>query len=547
MIKTRATGRASNTFPLRIAALAVATLLLAASRPAAAGIPRLHSNVVSVHGAAITGTTINGFNAFLGIPYAAPPVGALRWQPPQPPAPFTSLNATKFANHCPQPASPFGIASTTESCLFLNVFTPPGAKAGDDFPVMVWIHGGAFVVGESDDFDPTAFIKRGAIVVTINYRLGALGFLATPGLDAEGHLKVNYGLQDQQAAIRWVQKNIGSFGGSFRRVTIFGESAGGLSVFSQLSSPLAAGTFQRAIIESGAYQLTLPSLSASEASGTAFAGAVGCSTASSSCLRALPVTTLLSKESAMTVPTVDGTLLPQSPGAALASGKFNRVPVLDGSNHDEYRLFIALDFDLVSGPITTAGYAPTLNAIFGPALGPLVAAEYPLASFPSPDLAAAAAVTDAVFACTAFGADISFSQFVPTYAYEFADENAPEDFLPPVSFPYGAAHASEIQFIWGDFNKPNPPLTPQEKDLADTMQNTWVTFAKANGAQFVPPLIPFFPQLGDTLKLVPPFPNIAVTFAADHKCAFWANPAGGPAPTFMRARQASPAFGHRAF
>src|SRR6516162_3906604 len=200
----------------------------------------------------VRGLANRAVNEFPGAPYAAPPAGALRWQPPQPAASWSGVrNATRFAPHCPQPGGPFGQASTSEDCLFLNVFTPSHQQAGSHFPVMVWIHGGALVSGESDDYDPAPLVADGVTVVTINYRLGALGFLAHPALaDADGQ-SGDYGLMDQQAALRWVQRNIAGFGGNPHNVTVFGESAGGLSTLSQVASPQARGLFERAIVESG--------------------------------------------------------------------------------------------------------------------------------------------------------------------------------------------------------------------------------------------------------------------------------------------------------
>src|SRR5271155_3717514 len=379
---------------------------------------------VSTSNGPVRGTvTAAGISEFLGIPYAAPPVGDLRWRPPVPAAPSSGTqDATQFANHCPQPPSPFGIASTTEDCLFLNVFTPSAdaGAVGGLRPVMVWIHGGALVDGESNDYDPTAFVKDGVIVVTINYRLGILGFLAHPAFAAEktdpdhdGDFAAgsagDYGLMDQQLALRWVRDNIVFFGGDPLNVTIFGESAGGLSVFSQLASPSAANLFQKAIIESGAYQQTTQTLATAEAAGTAFATAAGCSSQTAACLRALPVTTILENEApAGYTPNIDGEFLPLSLGTALAAGQFNHVPVIQGTNHDEYRLFTALDFDLTVGPIANNETADeeALASLMGPG-APIVAAEYPLASFPSADLAFATAGTDVVFACPAYGADLS--------------------------------------------------------------------------------------------------------------------------------------------
>jgi para-nitrobenzyl esterase len=210
--------------------------------------------VVRTSDGAVRGLANGAVDEFLGIPYAAPPVGALRWRPPQPAARWFGVrDATQFGPHCPQLASPFGQASTSENCLFLNAVTPSWRPPRRRTPVMVWIHGGALVTGESDDYLPTKLVQDGVTVVTINYRLGALGFLAHPALaDAKGQ-SGDYGLMDQQAALRWVQRNIAGFGGDPRNVTVFGESAGGLSTLSQLASPQARGLFEKAIVESGSY------------------------------------------------------------------------------------------------------------------------------------------------------------------------------------------------------------------------------------------------------------------------------------------------------
>src|ERR1022692_3704089 len=201
--------------------------------------------VVATADGAVGGETIGTTDEFLGIPYAAPPVGPLRWRPPQPAAPWHGVRgATQFAPHCPQPPSPFGVASTSENC-----------------------------------------------------RLGALGFLSHPALASQpGGSSGNYGLMDQQAALRWVQRNVGRFGGNPRNVTVFGESAGGLSVLSQLASPGARGLFSRAIVESGAYDLTQAPLATAEAAGEAFAATAGCASQTAACLRSLPVAAIVDNE-----------------------------------------------------------------------------------------------------------------------------------------------------------------------------------------------------------------------------------------------------------
>jgi para-nitrobenzyl esterase len=480
---------------------------------------------------------------FLGIPYAAPPVGDLRWRPPQPAARWHGVRAaTKFAPHCPQSATPFGHASTSEDCLYLNVFAPQHAGHGTDgpgpgkhgpgehghsLPVMVWIHGGALVTGESDDYNPAGLVRDGVIVVSINYRLGALGFLAHPALASRpGGPAGNYGLMDQQAALRWVQRNIRSFGGDPRDVTIFGESAGGLSVLSQLASPGAHGLFARAIVESGAYNLTQTSLASAESSGEAFAAKAGCASQTAACLRSLPVSTVLADQNATGyTPDVDGTVLTQSLKTAFASGEFNRVPVINGSNHDEWRLFVA-EATLAGAPVTAANYqsmiASTLSV--SPAIAAAIAQQYPLSSFPSPPAALGAVGTDAIFACPALTVDQSVSKFVPTFGYEFNDENAPELFLPPAGFPYGAAHASELQYLFGLTSAFPAALSAAQQQLSASMQRYWTSFA-ARGfpAAHGEPFWPRFTGTGQQMiSLAPPTPATETNFSAEHHCAFWA-------------------------
>jgi para-nitrobenzyl esterase len=487
----------------------------------------------------IRGTATATTREFRGIPYAAAPVGDLRWKPPQPHARWrTVLDTTKFGSHCPQLAGAFGQASGAEDCLFLNVFTPSGRGDGRDdrgafglHPVMVWIHGGALVTGESDDYDATRLVEQGnVIVVTINYRLGALGFTAHPALTAESpdHASGNFGLLDQQEALRWVRRNILLFGGDPSRVTIFGESAGGLSVHSQLASPGSRGLFQRAIVESGAYQLTQPSLATVEAAGTAFATRAGCTDQTAACLRALTVDQVLANQGtglAVATPVIDNKFLTQSVGAAFASGQFNHVPVMEGANHDEWRLFVGIT-ELTTGPLTAAGYPVGIQATLGvpAAIVPLFTAQYPVASFPSPGLALSALGSDGIFDCNARFAAQKLSQFVPTFAYEFKDENAPQRFLPPVSFPYGAAHASEIQYLFTlPVTVPAPGLDAAQQQLSNAMIDYWTTFARTGqpSSRRTPAWASYQPTTDTFQALAPTAPQPETGFAADHRCAFW--------------------------
>ncbi len=484
--------------------------------------------VVGTSGGAVRGLATGTVNEFLGIPYAAPPVGALRWRPPRPAARWSGVrDATQFGPHCPQLASPFGQASTSENCLFLNVFTPRWQQGRRHNPVMVWIHGGALFTGESDDYLPTKLVQDGVTVVTINYRLGALGFLAHPALaDAQGQ-SGDYGLMDQQAALRWVRHNIASFGGDPHNVTLFGESAGGLSTLSQVASPQARGLFEKAIVESGSYNLMQASLSSAESASEAFATKAGCANQTAACLRSLPVSTILANEDATGyTPNINSEVLPESLGTAFATGNFNRVPIINGTNRDEWRLFVALS-ELEGNPVTAANYQSMISSTLGvpSAAAAAIAAEYPLSAFPSPSVALGAVGTDAIFACPALTIDQSVSHFVPTFAYEFNDENAPEDFLPPVSFPYGAAHASEIQYLMDLPTVAFPgTLSAAQQQLATTMKGHWTNFAKRGfpssfGSPFWPP---FHDGTHRMQSLIPPAPQTETDFATTHNCAFWA-------------------------
>jgi para-nitrobenzyl esterase len=514
-------ARTAAAIPIVAVAL-VATAGAAAAQP---GRTRVQGPVARTADGWVQGKAAGTTDEYLGIPYAAPPVGPLRWQPPRPAARWRGVReATSFAPHCPQPPSPFGVASTSENCLYLNVFTPAGHPARD-LPVMVWVHGGSLLVGESNDYHPAGLVRNGVIVVTINYRLGALGFLADKALAGRpGGPSGNYGLMDQQAALRWVQCNIRDFGGDPRNVTLFGESAGGLSTLAQLVSPGARGLFQRAIVESGSYDLTQQPLGTAEAAGATFADQVGCRSDTAACLRRLPVSTIIDHEDfSGYTPDIDGAVLHQSIGTALASGQFSHVPVIIGTNHDEWRLFVAMAQLEGGPPVTAANYQAMIASTLGvpSAAAAAIAAEYPLSHYSSPSVALGAVGTDAIFACPALTAEKSLAVYTPTYAYEFNDENAPERYLPPVGFPYGAAHAAELQYLFTLTNTPYPGhLSVPQQRLAQAMKMYWADFAKTGvpSAQW-----PSFTGTSQrTLSLVPPQPQVETDYAAEHHCAFWA-------------------------
>ena len=480
--------------------LGVAICMVAlSSAPTASADDSSRPPIALTESGVVIGATTGGVNEFLGIPYAAPPVGSLRWRPPKHYGLFPGffLRATQFGSECTQ------AGGGSENCLFLNVFTPhvksdDGRRDRDrrGLPVMFWIHGGGLINGSSTPYNPALLVSKEVIVVTINYRLGFLGFFAQSAIDAEGHLHGNYGLMDQQFALQWVRRNIANFGGDPDRVTIFGESAGGQSVYAHLASPLSSGLFRGAIAESGSYAefqdyffnvVTLAQAettgSPSVPSGAAIADSVGCTSQTASCLRAVPAATMVAKEPFPLYPFVDGTLLKQTIGAAFASGEFNHVPVIAGTNHDEYRLFVALDFDLVGNPIlTSAEYTTATTALFG-TLAPPVLALYPFAAYPVGGEALGASATDGVFSCPARNVDQALSKLVPTYAYEFNDENAPPAqslFGGLLTFPLGAYHSSELQYLFPGIDVFGLPttLSSQQMELSDAMVSYWTQFAK---------------------------------------------------------------------
>lgn len=462
-----------------------------------------------------TPTTIN----YLGVPYAAPPTGDLRWQPPQPAAGWKGVrDATQFGKHCPQ-QGPAEQPDASEDCLFLNVYAP-AKRSTKRQPVMVWFHGGANAVGTSEGNEPTPLVETGNVVgVTVNYRLGALGFLAHPALDTEGHPAVNYGILDQQQALRWVRDNIDRFGGDPGNVTIFGVSAGGLDVTSHLVSPGSSGLFHRAIIESGAYQLNTPSLAQSEAQGTAFASRAGCADQRAACLRSLPLDEILRQQGAVNSggssynqSTVDGIVLPERQIDAITAGRINRVPVMQGANAVEGHVF-------ADPRIDEAGYVAQISG-FAAAFGkdPAAAlATYSLARYGTPYEASSAALGDAAIACSALTSNAVLNRMVPTYAYEFADSAAG---------PLGATHGGEVRYL---LTSQDPsPLPPASRQLAATMQRYWATFARwgnPNG-----PSAPPWPRMvggqnpaAAIMSLVAPTPSpdTVANYSARHNCDFW--------------------------
>jgi carboxylesterase type B len=510
---------------------------IAASSPGPAAQPQ--SLIVSTGAGQIEGRTTGTVDQFLGVPYAAPPAGALRWQPPQPVTPWTGVrSALSYGGRCAQLANGNGPRIDNEDCLYLNVYAPAVIPSGRKLPVMFMIHGGGLTTGAGDQQDGSLLASsQNIIVVSVNYRLGPFGFLALPGLDSGTDADGNFGLLDQEAALRWVQQNIAGFGGDPGQVTIAGESAGGWSVCSLLASPPAKGLFARAIMESGSC-ISQP-LAAAQQAGAALAAKVGCASAGSgastvaSCLRSVPEATLLSASSSyQPLPTVGGTDLPVAPAQAVASGSYTKVPILMGTNHDEGRTFAQGDASL-----TEAQYVQYVDASFG-ALAPQVLARYPWSAYPHPYTAAyaiGAIETDAGLVGGIGGcpeqnlAGQLASTGAPTWFFQFDDRHAPglNDNLP--GYQWGAGHAMELAYLWPSFTNGfslYAELTPAQLQLSRQMIAYWGAFVRTG----VPsaPGSPAWPRYsagsarlmslrpGDATRVIP-----GSEFAAEHQCSFW--------------------------
>ncbi len=483
--------------------------------------------------------------AFLGIPYAAPPVGPLRWRAPRPPAAWTEpRSARELGESCLQnlslDAQTGGVGSGPflggEDCLTLNVYAPADAATGQRRPVMVWIHGGAFVLGASGQYDPSLLASRtGSVVVTFNYRLGALGFLAHPALRTEPG-EGAFALLDQQAALRWVRDNIGGVGGDPRNVTLFGQSAGAWSTCYQMASPGAAGLFYRAILQSGACTAPEMSIDArrAEQGGQTWAEGLGCGgTDALACLRAKPATDVLSaapERSGVTgpnswSPAYGLDVLPSSPRQAFETGRFNRVPVIDGTNRDEGRLFSYLRG--FRGELWSRdSYERIIAAQFGEE-APRILGEYAKDSA-SPALAYGDVLTDGLFACAARSLDRSLVRWTPVYAYEFDDVEAPFG-LPavPWSSRMGAFHTAEIAYVFGTrWLLADPAVFDVgQRTLSTAIQGYWARFARSgdpNDAFMEPRAWSRFGTTQSVLALGSGGGG-AIDFAGRHHCAFWSS------------------------
>lgn len=491
--------------------------------------------LVQVSSGVLRGLVATDHRLFAGVPYAAPPVGPLRWQPPEPAPPWQGVrDATRVGPRCVQDVGDLEMGRhTDEDCLTLNVWTPPASEQKAPRPVMVWIHGGAFINGSGGMYDSRWLASRGdVLVVTLNYRLGTLGFLAHPALGPAGAVG-NYGLSDQQAALRWVRDNISAFGGDPGRVTIAGESAGGMAVCDHLVAPESQGLFGAAIIQSAPCQAQVGLIEAERIS-VDYARGAGCPdpATAADCLRGLSVDELRDPvryyrlgDEALSGPVTGTSVLPVDPMTAFANGEAARVPVAIGSNRDEFTLFMALEY-LRGRELVAAGYPKALADAFG-ADAAVVADRYPLGHYDgSAPLAYSAAVTDSMFACVDDRIAQELGRTAPVYAYEFTDRAAPApDPLRHLPFPVGASHSLELRYLFdvGDA----PALNPAQQVLSNQMIDYWSNFVRTGdpAGAGVPewPELGHDPTAGNRLSLHPDGVSVVTDFDEIHQCPFWAS------------------------
>ena len=550
-----------------IGAAVVATLAalgLAVEARAQTPVSCTSGTLVQTGSGPVCGVSADGQTYYLGIPYAAPPVGQLRWRSPQPVHPWTStFQATQRGAACPTPGFPPGSppqAGTSEDCLNLEVEKPANVGPGQRLPVMFEIHGGGFL-GEALTDNGSNFVRSGpAVYVYIRYRVGILGFLADR---AFGPHSGDYGLQDQQAALRWVKRNIAAFGGNPKNVTIFGESAGGASVCDQVASPTAKGLFQRGISVSGFYNFNVNTIwwpadcksklhteRQAQKMGAAFAAKVGCGSAAdvAVCLRAVPVNTLLEKAGQLLNPTaggaigpiVNGTTLPMSAAQAFRVGRVNKVKLMIGVGRDEFNGGIYSNYPghtIVAN--TPAQYRRLVRQQFR-SLARTVRRLYPLRRFPAPApfIAYRTIMADAFSVCPALASDARLAKYIPVYAYEDDDSDSPTPVgqsltigQPPSAGPTPAAAAqpplgafhSAINHLAHD---PPASLDPNQLALQNQVLGEWTGFARTSF-----PTAPNTPRwtryntFGRPVMSLKPAGDSTLTptraISREHHCGFW--------------------------
>lgn len=528
------------------AAAALAALVAAPLQQAQAA---EDSAIVETHLGKARGVLRNGVLEWRGLPFAQPPVGELRWKAPLPARGWDGVrDASQFGAACPQVAR-YGIteASETEDCLTLNVTTPLDSRGQPrkKRPVLVWIHGGVFVGGSSSLYRLDMLARRGDIVVvSINYRIGALGFLANPGFDPEANGA--FGLADQRLALRWVQTNIEAFGGDPARVTVAGESAGAGSVCQHLLAPeRTRGLFHQAIVQSAGCMGPLKTVTEAAETSRQMAAdpKLACDTPTQplECLRKAPAAALLAAQGNVAAsdpmaffPSVGSPNLPRPANESVAQGKILRMPLINGGTRDELRLFLA--YDAIAGKtVTDANLPDWIATLYGKDNVATVLKAYPAQAEEKPAERYGAMISDynpyiALNNCLYLHSANVFARFMPVWEFEFADRNAPVIGVgvpknAKIDFQLGAVHSSELNYFFPNlsntFKIDAPDLAPPSQALADKMVDYWASFVKtgvpkAKGA----PAWPRYTTNGKVLWLEPNNIHVVKNWT-QHKCDVW--------------------------
>lgn len=488
----------------------------------------------------VQGVMVEGVNAFLGIPYARPPVGKLRWRTPRVMREWkTVLKADTPPPHCVQ--SIFGFDRGQEDCLYLNIWTPT-LFPKKPLPVMVWMHGGGFTVGHSYETTPGhRLAKQGdVIVVSVNYRLGALGFMAHPELTREhGATSGNYGMMDQIQALQWVRRNIGNFGGDRDNVTIFGESAGGMSVCNLLTSPRAKNLFHKAIIQSGPCFSPYPGLGFMEKQGLTMEQHLGCDKAVDKldCMRSKSPAEVLAamppapgmvfgEEEEYWMPNIDGDFLVEQPLKSLQAGRFAKVPVINGNNANEGSLLVMFGHEYQFKKLTPERYPDRIRyLVHDDDKVKQVMEQYPLSQYTDAGEALSAVFGDYSFVCHEKWTSDALARQVPVYSYYFSYPDA--DFVLPKARELGAFHSAEVQFVFGDSMAwLESKFSGHEKVLSDNLMNYWTQFAYTgdpNGVVDTRKTSVHWPQYNATRQRLQLDTTLAEKPGADTDalCQFW--------------------------
>ena len=475
---------------------------------------------VKVEAGLLQGTSENGLSVYRGIPFAAPPVGDLRWRPPRPAAKWEGLKpADKFGPRCYQGGRGAPGVETSEDCLNLNVWSP-ARSARDRVPVLVWIYGGGFNAGATSEpnYSGENLAKKGVVLVSISYRVGQMGFFVHPELSAESknHASGNHGLLDMIAGLQWVQKNIAAFGGDPHRVTIFGESAGGIAVSMLCASPLAKGLFQGAISESGGSfgpprPATMPGenlkrLADAERSGDVYAKAAGA--ASIADLRNIAADKLPAggRGQGMAWPIIDGWVIPDDQFKLYETRRYNDTPILVGYNSDEGQSF--------SPPRTPEDYVATVKARYGPFADRLIAA-YP----PGSGTVAKTArdlTRDAMFGWHTWVWARLQAKTGKSKVFFYCFDQHPDY---PAGSPragYGSGHGAEVRYVFEHLDPANPQTTKTDLAISEAMATYWTNFAKRgdpNGEGV--PAWPAFSDANPTLMYFAQTPHTGPVPGAD--------------------------------